>query len=156
MTRMPLLCSEAGCTAAAAARGACMRHYRQARLEGRLEVSTHVRDMDRVDYHAASGGLCIDLQAPCEVLSCRYHLAEFDVDGGRLNPELPEPCALRCAASGPMTLDEVGRAFAVSRERIRQIEAVALRKVERALGRADWPVEEIRAVLATRPEPRIT
>jgi RNA polymerase primary sigma factor len=39
----------------------------------------------------------------------------------------------------PMTLKEVGREFGVSRERIRQIQAIALEKLRTALRRKDQP-----------------
>ncbi|MFM2241225.1 MAG: hypothetical protein RLZ97_80, partial [Verrucomicrobiota bacterium] len=40
----------------------------------------------------------------------------------------------------PMTLEEVGREFGVTRERIRQLQNVALAKMRKALRRKDKPL----------------
>ena len=70
-------------------------------------------------------------------MSCRYHLyLDVKANGGlvvqfadREPWELPQTCALDVADKGDHTLEEVGKDFAVTRERIRQIEAKALRKL---------------------------
>jgi len=54
---------------------------------------------------------------------CRYHLW-WEVR--KLNDLPEESCALDVAESGPLTLDEVGQLLRVTRERIRQIQAIAL------------------------------
>ena len=41
----------------------------------------------------------------------------------------------------PLTLEEVGREFGVTRERIRQLQNGALEKLKRALSRRDQPIE---------------
>jgi hypothetical protein len=46
-----------------------------------------------------------------------------------LKPE--HSCSLDVAERGPWTLDEIGKIFNITRERIRQIEAKALRKIGR-------------------------
>jgi RNA polymerase primary sigma factor len=50
--------------------------------------------------------------------------ARFGLDGGR-----------------PKTLEEVGRKFGVTRERIRQLQNIALMKLRRALGRKEHPLD---------------
>lgn len=77
---------------------------------------------------------------PCPWLSCAQHLAlTVDENNGNVKVTLPgadmEPdldamrdtCALDVADRGGETLDEVGAATNLTRERIRQLEAVALR-----------------------------
>jgi len=41
----------------------------------------------------------------------------------------------------PKTLEEVGKKFGVTRERIRQLQNIALSKLRRALGKKERPVE---------------
>lgn len=75
----------------------------------------------------------------------------------RLDDETPFAIdgAAQAAVSelGPMSLEECGRAFGVCRERIRQIEVLALAKVRAAVEGAGWSAEDVLAVLA-RPRGR--
>jgi hypothetical protein len=83
---------------------------------------------------------------PCPWVGCRYHLyLDTYTTGDPENPtpgliihrpdleplELPETCLLDLASRGPYTLAQIGEIFDLSRERIRQIEAGALRKLAR-------------------------
>ncbi len=83
---------------------------------------------------------------PCPWVGCRYHLyLDTYTTGDPENPtpgliihrpeleplELPETCLLDLASRGPYTLAQIGDIFDLSRERIRQIEAGALRKLAR-------------------------
>jgi DNA-directed RNA polymerase sigma subunit (sigma70/sigma32) len=47
--------------------------------------------------------------------------------------QVDEPCAIKLANKGPHTLLQVSKVFGVSRERIRQIETKALRKIAVAM-----------------------
>jgi hypothetical protein len=69
---------------------------------------------------------------PCLRIACRYHLCT-DHRRWRSLPlsKLPESCALDVADRGPHTLKQVGRLLGVTRERIRQIESAAKRKLGR-------------------------
>ncbi len=83
---------------------------------------------------------------PCPWVSCSMHLhLDVSEDGQRLKlnfphldpDEIPETCALDVADRGGVTLDEVGRISAVVRERVRQIEEKALKKLRDAEGGFD-------------------
>lgn len=81
---------------------------------------------------------CVDGPRPCPWVSCRYHLA-IDVNPKtadvKLNhPQFPaalpeETCVLDVANRGPLRLEVVGALLGVTRERVRQIEVKALRKL---------------------------
>ncbi|MBP7571562.1 MAG: hypothetical protein KBA95_15990 [Acidobacteria bacterium] len=83
-------------------------------------------------------GDCPPHPVPCPFLECRHHLW-FDrvVENGRvvhvhmtrLHGVESRTCSLRFAERGPLTLDQVGRVLGVTRERVRQIEAEALRRL---------------------------
>jgi hypothetical protein len=80
-------------------------------------------------------GDCVDGERPCHFLSCRYHLfldvsdigsIIFNFPGKELD-ELEETCALDVADKGGLILEKVGELMSLTRERIRQVEANALR-----------------------------
>jgi hypothetical protein len=89
---------------------------------------------------------CREGPRPCPWVGCRYHLyLDTYTTGDPENPtpgliihrpdvdplDLPETCLLDLADRGPYTLAQIGEIFDLSRERIRQIEANALRKLAR-------------------------
>lgn len=76
---------------------------------------------------------------PCPHITCRHHLL-LEVYGGNQVREnhpdatiydLAETCSLDVANKGGLVLDQVGDLLGVTRERVRQIEASALRKIRR-------------------------
>jgi hypothetical protein len=80
---------------------------------------------------------CENGPRPCPWASCRYNLRLDVVRGGiRINlPDLeieamPETCALDVTQREGATLRRVAAALGMTRERVRQIEAGALRKIE--------------------------
>jgi hypothetical protein len=101
-------------------------------------------------------GECADGDRPCPFVSCKYHLFLdvspstgaikvnfpdlWDEDGGIRFDEMPETCALDVAERGGATLDRVASITNLTRERVRQIEAVSL---------ADL-VEELRGLVEPR------
>lgn len=62
---------------------------------------------------------------PCQWIRCFYHLARENGENGS------ETCSLDVADRGGATLEEVGEVMKLTRERIRQIEQRALRKLLR-------------------------
>ena len=82
---------------------------------------------------------------PCPFVSCRYHLAINVAYTGRIivNQDLdnldlyPYNCALDVTDKGYLTLDEVGSLIGLTRERIRQMQEVAIRKLKREMLKID-------------------
>lgn len=74
---------------------------------------------------------------PCGFISCRHNLwCDLTVTGGlKMRDPDEDPvdavhsCAVDLAERGGMTLEEVGRVMSITRERVRQIENVALAKL---------------------------
>ena len=90
----------------------------------------------------ASRDECRDGPRPCPFIRCRWNLY-LDVLGPRtirmnfphLHPWQVPPdrsCALDIAERGPATLSEIGDALGLTRERARQVESEALRKLRAA------------------------
>jgi len=85
---------------------------------------------------------CLNGPRPCPYVGCRWHLY-LDAGDGRIRynypglavEELTTSCALDVVDGGPVTLDAVATLLNVTRERIRQIQARALYKLNRALRR---------------------
>ena len=84
---------------------------------------------------------------PCPFVSCKHHLAldvnprtgsikrnlpHLDID------ELPATCALRVATEGGRTLDGVAALMGMTRERVRQVETMALQRVRGSIDSATW------------------
>jgi len=76
---------------------------------------------------------CRDGFRPCPWVGCRYHLGIDLTTTGRLRVppdrepwEVPETCALDVADHGRVTLEEIGGLLGLTRERVRQIEEIAL------------------------------
>ena len=86
-------------------------------------------------------GDCVDGPRPCPYVGCRYHLFTDTLKGGSLRLQgngtlkdlvaMSQTCALDVADEGSSTLDAIGLLMTVHRERIRQIEKAALRKLRK-------------------------
>jgi len=70
-----------------------------------------------------------DATAVCRQTQCAYHLEYRGYGEHRLKPT--RDCALVVASEGEHTVEEVAAVLGVSRERVRQIEEHALRKLRR-------------------------
>ena len=105
-----------------------------------LQASKQNRSMDETthdDSIVSFGELIADDRAidPLEALSQKNGLDELDVVLDSLNERETEIIGARFGLNGKriLTLEEIGRDFGVSRERIRQIQNVALNKMQKAL-----------------------
>jgi hypothetical protein len=82
--------------------------------------------------------VCRYAERPCPWLSCKHHLYLDVTRGGSitfnfpdLEPEqLAESCSLDVADRGGVTLESVGELMNMTRERVRQIEDIAIRKIQ--------------------------
>jgi hypothetical protein len=83
---------------------------------------------------------------PCPFVSCKHNLyLDVNPETGAVKMNFPdldpdqmsESCALDVADRGYATLEEVGKAMNFTRERTRQVEVLALRKVAEA---TDLPI----------------
>ena len=86
----------------------------------------------------------VNAQRPCPWAGCRFHLGldaspvtgsvKLHIDPEQLG-QAPETCALdvaaRAEAEGGLVLEQIGAALNLTRERIRQIEAWALARIQR-------------------------
>ena len=118
-----------------------MRRARRNLAEDLLRVVDDSRPQTRGD--------CIDGPRPCLWVSCRFHLYLdiSDKNGSmKLNfPdleiwELPESCALDLAAEGGLTLERVGSALNVTRERARQVENCGMNKLRKSISEEGEPI----------------
>ena len=105
-----------------------------------LQASKQNRSMDETthdDNIVSFGELIADDRAidPLEALSQKNGLDELDVVLDSLNERETEIIGARFGLNGKriLTLEEIGRDFGVSRERIRQIQNIALNKMQKAL-----------------------
>ena len=105
-----------------------------------LQASKQNRSMDETTHDnsiASFGEVIADDRAidPLEALSQKNGLDELDLVLDTLNERETEIIGARFGLNGKriLTLEEIGRDFGVSRERIRQIQNVALNKMQKAL-----------------------
>jgi len=84
---------------------------------------------------------CAEGPRPCPLVSCRHHLyLEVSPSGNvRLNfPDIPPEemvvsCSLDLADEGPLTLDQLAQVINLTRERARQVQDLALGRIEALL-----------------------
>jgi hypothetical protein len=99
---------------------------------------------------------CVNMPRPCPFVSCRYHRyvdVNTEKKGSQIKLNFPDvldythldanrledTCILDLAEEGPRTLDEVGELLNLTRERVRQIEARAVKLL--------YGSEEFRSIL---------
>lgn len=88
-------------------------------------------------------GACRLACNPCTQTQCRYHLGVRNLDAALLSGDETLPtCALEVAGNGPHTLEDISQLLGVTKERVRQLEAAALRKL-----RASHSEAELRSLI---------
>lgn len=100
-------------------------------------------------------GDCAQIPRPCPYVSCRYHLfLDWSTRGipnsmwwDRDPLRYKWSCSLDVADDGGTTLKHVGQMLNLTRERVRQIEMIALKKVLQAFREMGYTAEDVRAVL---------
>lgn len=101
-------------------------------------LRTNVRTLPH--WRPQTRAQCEDAPRPCPYVGCRFHLyldvskrGSIKLNFPHLEPEeLEHSCALDVAESGGATLEQVGYLLNVVRERVRQLEDMAFRKLREA------------------------
>ena len=94
----------------------------------------------RINIFRITRGACRKLPGPCPHAVCRFNLTSERRDSRGAKPALMhlpvvrEACALEAAEQGGMTLEEIAIRLSLTRERVRQIELGALKKLRARLG----------------------
>lgn len=107
----------------------------------RLEQIRSETDYPVGVWRPRTRGDCIDAPRPCPFVSCKWNLyLDVSPRNGALKLNFPdiEPCemppsascALDVADRGGTTLEDLGAIMNLTRERIRQVEAISLAKIE--------------------------
>jgi hypothetical protein len=84
----------------------------------------------RINIYKITRGACRRLEGPCPHTVCRFNLTSEQMH----LPVVRETCALEAADRGGMTLEEIASRLSLTRERVRQIELGALKKLWAKLG----------------------
>jgi hypothetical protein len=114
-----------------------------------LIIPEHLESEEANDTRANNLGFsrkdCIGGPRPCPLVGCPFNnylevsptTGHIRIAHGEREPEdMPpdESCCLDMADHGPQTLEHVGAVLGLTRERIRQIEMGALKKIRKELG----------------------
>lgn len=91
-----------------------------------------------IENRPRTRGDCADGVRPCPYAACRYHLFIDVLPTGSIKfnfpdlevEDLTETCSLDVADQGGESLEIVGELMNLTRERLRQLEVVALKKLE--------------------------
>lgn len=159
------VCSDACAVAAAKSRQKARRKRRRARPRSRTEqtkrlTKRYLADLSEpqaTEQRPRTWGECRERTGPCPWVGCPAHLyldvtacGSVKINFPDLEPlEIEEPCVLRLAECGEMTLEEVGARMNLTRERVRQVEVRALIQLRRRPGMERPEVETDRPGAAT-------
>lgn len=120
-------------------------HMKRLTKEERMETESILLDLGSF-RKPTTRAECQNGQRPCPFVSCKYHLyLDVNPNTGSIKInfphmelwDMPETCALDIADKGGTTLEEVGVIVNLTRERIRQVEAVGLAKLKEVGLRVD-------------------
>jgi hypothetical protein len=115
-------------------------HMKRLTREERMETEAILLDLGTM-RKPETRAECATGQRPCPFVSCKYHLyLDVNPNTGSIKINFPhvelwemkETCALDIADKGGTTLEEVGVIVNLTRERIRQVEALGLEKLKEA------------------------
>src|SRR5450759_2008091 len=115
----------------------------------------------RINIYKITRGACRSLDGPCPHAVCRFNLTTERRDSRGAKParfHLPvvrESCALEAAEHGGMTLEEIALRLSLTRERVRQIELGALKKLWARLHAEEGELEAAASGLGSRRPARI-
>jgi hypothetical protein len=115
----------------------------------------------RINLYKITRGACRKLPGPCPHAVCRFNLTAERRDNRGAKPaelHLPvvrEACALEAAEQGGMTLEEIATRLSLTRERVRQIELGALKKLWARLGGGETDREEEQPATGFRRPSRV-
>lgn len=117
----------------------------------RVKIDRKVRQLPVVERPRTRAD-CEDGPRPCPFVACRHNLAvevtsvgnlliQFpattDPDDDEIDFErMPETCALDVAKDGGATLEVAGKNLNLTRERVRQIEMIAMKRVRNGTSKA--------------------
>jgi hypothetical protein len=141
------------------------RMSKRALREGALELRelgvTRAEYETMDDLRPRTRGDCEQVARPCPFVSCRFHLfvdvsprsGAIKLNFPDLEPdELLESCSLDVADRGGETLENVGQIINVTRERVRQVEVLALRRLQVAQLKSHVDVDDTRTPVRKLPE----
>lgn len=142
-------CSERHCFRLAVAVGMCSRCLKKHRFRPGGTTERDEAEAKRVNMFHATDGDCVRTSYPCDATACRFHLSEIRSVQARARQIVGDTCSLRVAhIQGPMTLEETGDRMGLTRERIRQIESGAKRKMRIGLAARGFAVHDVDALLS--------
>ncbi len=126
----------------------------------RRELKEEVRKLP-ILFRPTSRGHCKDGIRPCPYVGCRHHLYLDVTNTGNilynfpdLEPEdLEETCALDVADQGGAILETVGALMNITRERVRQLQNIALDKLKRKKELKPWEDDASHQTLTHSPLP---
>lgn len=109
---------------------------------------------DNVRHLPMTRAECVDGERPCPFVTCTHHLYLDVTESGGIKLNFPDlqpdelafSCALDIADAGGVTLEQVGAALNVTRERIRQMEDRAMKKMRLFLKRRRIDVDDLAPV----------
>ena len=124
------------------------RDLRRERLAGGGDPE-ELKLMDQIDrLRPKTRADCAHGPRPCLFVSCKHHLfLDVNPETGSVKLNFPDKeiwelahtCALDVADQGGITLEEVGDIMNLTRERVRQVEAVGISKLREAIDDEDEP-----------------